>query len=984
MGNIFTSALSGMNAAQYGMTTAEHNISNASTPGFTRQQVLTATAPSHNFGAGFIGQGVNVTGVKRIYDQYLTTQVLQQQTQASYLSSYHTAIAQIDNMFSDPAAGIAPAIRDLFSAINAVANNPASIPARQTFLSNARSLADRFQGMDDQLTNMANGLTGQIAGSVRSINSYAQQIATLNGAIKAAIGAGQGQQPNDLLDQRDQIINQLNQEIKATVLQQSDGSVNVFIGSGQPLVLNEQAMTLKTVQSASDPSSVDVAFQSGNVVIPVQQNSLQGGNLGAYLAFRDQTLEPARNALGRLAMGLTTSINQQNQMGQDLNGVLGDDLFKVAVPRTIQGAGNAGTASISAAISDISALTASDYQLRFDGANYFVTRLSDSAVTNLGATLPQTVDGFTVSLTSGSVAAGDTFLIRPTADGARDIALLTNDPTKVAAAVPIRTSASLSNLGAAAISSGAVANGTAASSGYITFSASTFNFSAATALVPGTSTPATIDTSAVSNLDFSIAANPATSATYTTSGNFTAADFTLSGPAAHFDLTDATGTFTIDLDGTDWTGNDAGMVAAINNQLFLAGSLTTVSGGNGSPLVFTSGDTGLAAVAPLLANIGVDLAAAGLDSIGTTVPGADPITSTNAMLTIDGTSITLDQDAAGSAATLAAQLTIKMQASALGASYSASASGNNITITRAGNTNAVAITFADTNAAAAGFSITPGQAGLAATPGNVATLSIGGTPITLNQNYGSFANLASAISAQLGGSYTVTNNAGSITVARTTTGASSSSVDITISSVNAVTAGLGNATGIAGADLVLPSSNPPLPLNANLQSPVSLTFTSPTTFTVAGAVPPVIGNVTFTSGQDISYNGWTVKITGTPVAGDVFNIMTNANSVGDNRNALLMVGLQTSNIMANGTASFEGIYSQLVGDVGATTHEFDVTSQAQKNMVAQAVFSQQSVSGVNLDEEAANLLQHQRAYQASAKAMQIANTMFDALLAIIS
>lgn len=630
--NIFTSSLSGLNAAQYGISTTEHNIANANTPGFTRQQIQLSPRPAPSNGSGFVGQGVDVVGVKRIYDQFLTTQVRQEQTQASYLTSYHTAMKQIDNLVADPTAGASPAMQDFFNAMNGVSNSPESIPARQTLLSNAQFVVNRFQAIDQRLTDIANGLTNQISSGVRTVNTYAQQIATLNGNIKRAISAGQGQQPNDLLDQRDQLINQLNQEVKVSVQQQADGSMNVFIGSGQALVIDEQAMALQVVQSANDPSKVDIAYLNNGKTIPMQQSSLQGGNLGAYLTFRDQSLEPARNALGRVALGLATAINQQNQLGQDFNGALGGNLFNAAAPRVDKGANNTGAATVTATIANVSALTTSDYQLKFDGVNYSMLRLTDNAVTNLGGGPgPFTVDGFAVSVTAGALA-GDSFLIRPTANGARDIAVATNDPTKIAAAAPIRATAALTNIGAATISSGTV--------------------------------------------------------------------------------------------------------------------------------------------------------------------------------------------------------------------------------------------------------------------------------------------------------------------------------------------------------------NAPPPVNVNLQSPVSITFTSPTTFTVVGAVPPVGGAVAYTSGQSISYNGWTAQITGTPVAGDVFNVASNTNATGDNRNALLIAGLQTQNLLANGTTSFQGAYGQLVGDIGAKTHELDVTSQAQNTMVTQTVASQQAVSGVNLDEEAANLLRYQKAYQAAAKAMQIASTMFDTLLSL--
>ena len=333
--NLFTSALSGMNAAQLGVATTEHNIANASTPGFTRQQILVSSRAGQQTGAGFVGEGVDVIGVKRIYDQFLNTQVLQEQSQASYLTAYHSAIAQIDLLIADPDAGAAPAMQSFFDAMNAVATSPTSTTARAALLSSAQISIDRFQAIDQSLTDMADGLTVQITGSVNTVNSYAQQIAVLNGSIKRAIASGQGQQPNDLIDQRDQAISQLNQEIKTTVLRQADGTASVFIGNGQALVLDEQAMRLQVVQSANDPSKVDIAYLNNGRTIVLQQSSLQGGKMGAYLTFRDQTLEPARNALGRVALGMAVSINQQNQLGQEPppTGTLGGNLFNEAVPR---------------------------------------------------------------------------------------------------------------------------------------------------------------------------------------------------------------------------------------------------------------------------------------------------------------------------------------------------------------------------------------------------------------------------------------------------------------------------------------------------------------------------------------------------------------------------------------------------------------------------------------------------------------------------
>ena len=445
MANLFTSAVSGMNAAQLGIATTEHNIANASTPGFSRQQIVQAARNGQQTGAGFVGAGVDVSSVKRIYDQFLNAQVLQEQNQASYLTTYTTSMKQIDNLLSDPAAGASPAMQSFFDAMNGVSNNPQSVPARQTLLSSAQFAINRFQSIDQRLTDIANGNTAQISSSVTTINTYAQQIATLNGSIKRSISSSVGQQPNDLIDQRDQVISKLSLEIKTSAVQQSDGTMSVFVGNGQALVINEQGMQLQTLQSPNDPSKVEIAYLSNGVSIPLQQSSLQGGNLGAYLVFRDQSLEPARNALGRVALGLASSINQQNSLGQDLNGQPGASLFNMGLPRIDKASTNTGTAVASAAIANVSALTTSDYQLSFDGASYTMLRLSDNAVTNLGAALPTNVivDGFKVSLTAGAIA-GDRFLIKPTSTGARDISLITSDPTKIAAALPLRATAVIS------------------------------------------------------------------------------------------------------------------------------------------------------------------------------------------------------------------------------------------------------------------------------------------------------------------------------------------------------------------------------------------------------------------------------------------------------------------------------------------------------------------------------------------------------------
>ncbi|GAB4115070.1 MAG: flagellar hook-associated protein FlgK [Sideroxydans sp.] len=636
---IYGIGVSALKVAQAGISVTTHNIANANTPGYSRQEILQAATLPQNTGAGFFGQGADVVAVKRIYSEFLGAQLTEAQTRSSNLSTQFDLATQVSNLLGDANGGLSTSLQDFFGAANSVADAPESIAARQTLLGSGQSLSNRLQTLDARLTEIRDGLNGQIGNSVTLINSYAKQIAVLNDTIvQAQAQSGQRQAPNDLLDQRDQLINQLSQEIRVTSIKQPDGSMDVFIGSGQSLVIGTQTSALQAAASPTDQTALEVVYVNNKGVVRIQQSALQGGHLGGFLAFRDGVLDPAQNALGRIAIGIADTFNRQHQQGIDLNGTLGGAFFNAGSPQVAAASGNVGNATLNVTISDSGALTGSDYDLRFDGANYTLFNTATNAAvqsfTPAQLATPQGVNGtgITLQLTAGTVAdvAGDSYRIRPTATGARDFTLAVADPARIAAANPVRGNAALANLGNATI------------------------------------------------------AQP------------------------------------------------------------------VVSGG--------------------------------------------------------------------------------------------------------------------------------------------------------------------------------------------------------------------------------------LPLDANLQQPITITFdTPPTTYTVSGTGAPV-GPQPYTDGATFTLNGWSTRISGTPVAGDTFTVSANSNASTDGGNMLKLAQLQTANTLANGTTSYQGAYGQLIAQVGSQTRELDVTSQAQASMLAQITRAQQSESGVNLDEEAANLLKYQQAYQAAAKAMAISQAMFDSLL----
>ncbi len=642
--SIFGAGVSALNSAQMGLATAEHNISNLNTPGFTRQQtVQEARRPQFN-GVGYIGQGADVSTVKRIYSEFLGRQVLQEQGLSSQLDAHYAQIKQIDNMLADPSSGMAPSIQEFFSAVNNIANSPESQPARQALIHNANALASRFQSINQRLEDLNTGVNTQVTSSISNINSYAQQISNLNHSIVVASSAGNGKPPNDMLDQRDHLVTELNHEIKASVVKQSDGSYSVFVGNGQSLVVGAQAFAMKAVLSPGDPSKMDVAYVNHDgSTTSIKQNSLHGGTLGGLLTFRDKALTNTQNGLGKVAMSIAGMFNEQNKLGQDLNGELGKDFFNKPEPVVIANTANRSQAMLTAQVvlsSDYSGLTGSDYELKYNGdCSYSLTRLSDNKITEFPDGLPNTpIDGLTLSMSEDAVS-GDKFTIRPTVNAARDINVITTDPATIAVSMPLRTQTSLRNLGSGKVS------------------------------------------------------------------------------------------------------------------------------------------------------------------------------------------------------------------------------------------------------------------------------------------------------------------------------------DVTVNSVS---------DGFLQNSVVISFNDPPDTYNVNGQG-----MCDPN-----DPFNPVLKGYPYKAGEDISFNGWTIQISGAPVEGDVFTVERNTNATADSRNGLLLAALQTQNTMAGGTTSFQGAYSQIVSDIGNKTRELEVTSKAQASMVDQTLQTQQALSGVNMDEEAANLIRYQRAYQAAGKALQIANTMFDTVLSI--
>ncbi len=630
---IFGIAVSGLNAAQSGLLTTSHNIANVNTAGYSRQETLQNTSIPSFTGSGFLGSGVSVETVRRVYSSFLEAQVRDTRSQATASGELSAQLAALDNLLADPSAGLSPALNDFFAGVNAVAAHPGDAAARQTMIARADALAARFRDLEDRMAQMRLGVNQQIQTTVTSVNALAARIADLNNRVLESQGAGsQAHAPNDLLDQRDALVRELATVAGVTALAQSDGSINVYLGSRHAIVVGGSSYKLVAYTDPESQRDTAVGLTAGATQLRLSAADFgSAGTLGGLLEYRETDLAAGRNALGRIAMTIAQEFNAQHQLGQDRAGIAGGAFFAAGAPAAIARTTNAGTAQLAVSIADYTALGTSSYRVAYDGANYRITRLSDGNVQSF-ATLPQTLNGITISVASGAAAAGDSFMVEPTELGAAGFSVLVRDPARIAAAAPIASASSAANTGSATISAG---------------------------------------------------------------------------------------------------------------------------------------------------------------------------------------------------------------------------------------------------------------------------------------------------------------------------------------SVNAV-----------------------LPLNANLRQTVTLTFTGAGNFNVSGTGTGNPTGVAYVAGGSISYNGWTVAISGTPAAGDVFTVSANTGGVSDNRNALQLAALQTRRTLEGSTASYTDAYSQLVSQVGNRARETQITAAAQEALATQTESGQQEVSGVNLDEEAANLLRFQQAYQAAGKALAIANAMFDSILEI--
>ena len=455
MPDMLNVSISGLRAFQRALETTSHNIANVATPGYSRQSVLLGTSPPELFGRAALGTGVQVQGVRRFSDDLLTLQMRNASSAFSRSTVYAEKANALANLFADSSTGLSAALQKFNNALQDLANTPSSTAARQVLLSEAGNLATRLKTYESRLDALDAQINEQLRAEAATITGIARNIAHLNQEIMRA-STQTGSAPADLLDARDQQLAQLAERLDTTIVRQDDGTINVFVGNGQPLVLGNLASELVAQPDGFLPGRVSLAFRTNGGTVDIS-SSLSGGSVGGLLDARRELIDPARNELGRMAVALAEVTNAQHRRGVDLHGDPGGDFFAVGGAEALGARTNDGTATLTATRTDVGALTVHDYVLRHEGGNWTVRRADTGAPVNftVSGTGALEFDCLSVQV-DGNAADGDQFLLRPTATAIGGFRTVVSDPSRVAAAAPVRTVAASANAGTATISAGEV------------------------------------------------------------------------------------------------------------------------------------------------------------------------------------------------------------------------------------------------------------------------------------------------------------------------------------------------------------------------------------------------------------------------------------------------------------------------------------------------------------------------------------------------
>lgn len=907
--NLLNIGKQGLIANQNALATTGQNISNVNTDGYTRQRVNFDSLPAYG--------GVEVTSVERLADDLLTKQLWSDLSSYNQSSTFSSLTAQLDDLLAQQTTSVSDAMDKYFSSLQNVVDDPVSNPNRELFIAETEALVQRFNNLDANLRIQEANVNTLIDDYTSQVSTLGSNIADLNDKINLAVAANKPS--NELEDQRDQLVNELSDLVSINVLEEGNKSYSIFLANGQPLVVGPSSNQMISTPSDSIPNERSVKLViAGNTTEVTDQ--LSGGKLGGVLRYRDESLNDARDELGRIAIALSETMNQQHRSGIDVNNNYGGDIFSDVNSSAAQAsrlqshvANRSDLSSSAVSIENVDLLQASGYELTYGGENQItLTREEDGKVFDIDRLTPSTADRTVEANSVGTVAA------------------LTSGATAVTAPTENLT---------------VTLNGVATAFAGVDSAKGVADALNGTAGVSGVSA-----TSAVGITDITEAG--ANGAQYT---------------VEVLDNTGTARTMTITL--------PTGGTAAVNSKAAL------------------------------------DVALAGLETAGHDM--------SNISIAMDGTDVKITDSTGGNIAveftdnTDADVMTVKQYTN-----DTTQGAGAALTANAPAQVKAIASGYLDDSTATIDGTVT------SLSIASSGTGLIGGASVNMidatNNVASTVGNVAQGVADVSEGEYYLDPNKGTLSFAvdgiKVTLKVDGTFVDGDRYSINAVRTGAEDLKKVIqdGNQLALASPVRVSPADSNQGTGVAtvdITDTSATTFAVDGQLqPPVeivfdnadpirytvydmsestnpvpldtgngpLVNQAFTPGQVVSLNGYDITIANQPSSGDRFSFEFNKDGISDNRNALKISNLQNTKVV--GGSDYQDLYGSLIEKVGTTTATSKIATDASKAVMDTTANTKASVSGVNLDEEAARLVQFQQAYQATAQLIRVSQSIFDSLL----
>lgn len=424
----------GLMTAQRQLNTTSHNISNVNTEGYSRQSVVQQANDPIWWGGSQYGTGVHVAEVRRGYDQFATNELNLTTTNLSYAVEREGQLGRLDNMLANSAKKIPEDMNQWYDAVKALADSPNDMGARKVVLEKAKLVT---AGLNDNHTILSRqkGETNEVLSrTLNRVNDIAKELVDVHKALVKSPATGHD---NDLLDRHQSLINELSEYTKVTVTRKNDETFNIMIGSGHTLVSGTEASELRMVSGKPDPQQTQLAIVEGKSLKSIRNDDI-GGKMAALFQFRDETLTHAMDEMGRIAIGFADSVNELQQQGLDLNGQVGERMFRdvndpaVAAARVMLPADS--TAEMKVYIEDLSALKIGEYDLTFDGSQHTLVLPDGSSQKVIPSGNPPAfaVDGFRVEV-EAPMRAGERIVLRPTRQAAGEIQVSMSDPAKIAA-----------------------------------------------------------------------------------------------------------------------------------------------------------------------------------------------------------------------------------------------------------------------------------------------------------------------------------------------------------------------------------------------------------------------------------------------------------------------------------------------------------------------------------------------------------------------